>query len=279
MSVYAIGDVQGCYQPLRALLAAIRFDPMRDLLWFTGDLVNRGPQSLEVLRYVKALGDRAVCVLGNHDLHLLAVAAGVAKSKKRDTLEKILSAPDKGELLQWLRSLPLLHHDNQLGYTLIHAGLLPAWTLADAKRLAQEAKDVLRGEVVMNFFHHMYGDLPDHWNENLQGTDRLRVIINAFTRLRYCDLEGNMDLRPTGPPGSQPPDLMPWFQVPGRRSLDLRIVFGHWSTLGLWQGDGVIGLDSGCLWGKSLSAVRLDHDPVKFFSVPCPSCLAPIHDA
>ncbi|MEX2164364.1 MAG: symmetrical bis(5'-nucleosyl)-tetraphosphatase [Sulfuricaulis sp.] len=276
MPVYAIGDVQGCYQPLRALLTEIRFDPTRDSLWFTGDLVNRGPQSLEVLRYVKALSDRAICVLGNHDLHLLAMAAGAAKPKKRDALEKILAAPDKDELLQWLRRRPLLHHDDRLGYTLIHAGLLPAWTLTDAKRLAQEVQDLLRGDLMMDFFHHMYGDLPDHWNENLRGADRLRVIVNAFTRLRYCDLEGNMDLRPKGPPGSQPPDLMPWFQVPGRRSQDLRIVFGHWSALGLWQGDGVIGLDSGCLWGKSLSAVRLDNDPVKFFSVPCPSCLTPL---
>lgn len=276
MPVYAIGDVQGCYQPLRALLTEIRFDPTRDSLWFTGDLVNRGPQSLEVLRYVKALSDRAICVLGNHDLHLLAMAAGAAKPKKRDTLEKILAAPDKDELFQWLRRRPLLHHDDRLGYTLIHAGLLPAWTLIDSKRLAQEAQDLLRGDMMMDFFHRMYGDLPDHWNENLRGADRLRVIVNAFTRLRYCDLEGNMDLRPKGPPGSQPPDLMPWFQVPGRRSQDLRIVFGHWSALGLWQGDGVIGLDSGCLRGKSLSAVRLDNDPVKFFSVPCPSCLAPL---
>jgi len=275
MPVYAIGDVQGCFQPLRALLTEIRFDPRHDSLWFTGDLVNRGPQSLEVLRYVKALNDRVICVLGNHDLHLLAIAAGATKPKKRDTLEKILSAPDKDELLQWLRGRPLLHHDDRIGYTLIHAGLLPAWTLTDAERLAQEAQDVLRGDATMDLFHHMYGDLPDHWNENLRGADRLRVIINAFTRLRYCDLEGNMDLRPKGTPGSQPPDLMPWFQVPGRRSRDLRIVFGHWSTLGLWQGDGVIGLDSGCLWGKSLSAVQLDQDPVKFFSVPCPSRLVP----
>lgn len=279
MSVYAIGDVQGCYQPLLALLTEIRFNPVHDSLWFTGDLVNRGPQSLEVLRYVKTLGSRAICVLGNHDLHLLAVAAGAANSKKRDTLEEILSAPDKDDLLRWLRTLPLLHHDDQLGYTLIHAGLLPAWSLADARRLAQEVQDVLRSDLTMDFFHHMYGDFPDYWNENLQGADRLRVIINAFTRLRYCDLEGNMDLKPKGPPGSQPANLMPWFQVPGRRGQDLRIIFGHWSTLGLWQRDGVIGLDSGCLWGKSLSAVRLDSDPVIFFSVPCPTFQAPHHDS
>ena len=269
MAVYAIGDVQGCYSALMSLLTQVGFNPDRDRLWFTGDLVNRGPQSLEVLRFVKNLGDRAVSVLGNHDLHLLAVAAGAAKHKKRDTLENILRAPDREELLHWLRMLPLLHYDEYLGYALIHAGLLPPWNLADAQRLAHEAESVLRSDDVNVFFHHMYGDLPDRWNENLRGMDRLRVIINAFTRLRFCDLDGNMDLRPKGPPGSQPTDLMPWFQIPGRRSREIKIIFGHWSALGLWDGDGVIGLDSGCLWGHSLSAVRLDSLPLEFFSVGC----------
>ncbi len=273
MAVYAIGDVQGCYIPLQELLTRLHFDPARDYLWFTGDLVNRGPQSLEVLRFVKGLGERAVCVLGNHDLHLLAVAAGKAITKKRDTLVEILCAPDRDELLHWLRSRSLLHHDPDLGYTLIHAGLLPPWNLAQAQRLAQETETMLRGDKHQEFFRHMYGDLPDHWNENLHGFDRLRVIVNAFTRLRYCDLDGNMDLRPKGPPGSQPPDLLPWFQVPERRSRDLKIIFGHWSALGLWRGDGVIGLDSGCLWGRTLSAVRLDVDPVEFISVDCESSI------
>ena len=271
MSVFAIGDVQGCFRALRALLEKICFDAARDQLWFTGDLVNRGPQSLEVLRFVKGLGDRVVCVLGNHDLHLLAVAANAATPKKHDTLDEILRAPDRDELLSWLRTRPLLHHDDHHGYTLIHAGLLPSWDLADVQRLAQEAETVLRSHGAGNLFCRMYGDLPDHWNENLRGMDRLRVIINACTRLRYCDLEGNMDLRPKGPPGSQSPDLIPWFQVPGRRSQGLRIVFGHWSALGLWRGDGVVGLDSGCLWGRALTAVRLDAAPIKFFSVPCES--------
>lgn len=269
MAVYAIGDVQGCYAPLQQLLARLHFDAARDHLWFTGDLVNRGPQSLEVLRFVRDLGDRAVCVLGNHDLHLLAVAAGTAGAKKRDTLDEILRAPDRDELLHWLRSRPLLHHDADLGYTLIHAGLLPPWDLAQAQGLARETETVLRSGRHPEFFRHMYGDLPDHWNENLHGFDRLRVIVNAFTRLRYCDLDGNMDLRPKGAPGSQPPDLVPWFQVPSRRSHGLKIIFGHWSALGLWQGDGVIGLDSGCLWGRALSAARIDAGPVEFFSVAC----------
>ncbi|MDH3514561.1 MAG: symmetrical bis(5'-nucleosyl)-tetraphosphatase, partial [Gammaproteobacteria bacterium] len=240
MAVYVIGDVQGCYRPLMQLLTRLGFDTARDRLWFTGDLVNRGPQSLEVLRFVRELGDRAVCVLGNHDLHLLAVAAGTARLRKRDTFTEILGAPDRDELLRWLRSRPLLHHDSGLGYTLIHAGLLPPWDFAQAQQLAREAETVLQRDDYREFFHHMYGDLPDHWSEGLRGFDRQRVIVNAFTRLRYCDLEGNMDLRPKGPPGSQPPDLLPWFQVPARRSRGLKIIFGHWSTLGLWRGDGVI---------------------------------------
>lgn len=269
MAVYAIGDVQGCYAPLRQLLERLCFDATRDRLWFTGDLVNRGPQSLEVLRFVMGLGERAVSVLGNHDLHLLAVAAGTAKPKKHDTLEAVLRAPDRDELLHWLRARPMLHHDPGLGCTLLHAGLLPGWDLADGARLAREAESVLRGDAHADFSRHMYGDQPDHWNENLQGHDRLRVIINAFTRLRYCDPEGHMDLRPKGPPGSQPPGLQPWFRVPGRRSRELRVVFGHWSTLGPWQGDGVVCLDGGCLWGRTLSAVQLDAGPAEFTGVDC----------
>ena len=271
MALYAIGDVQGCYQALQALLEKLRFDPDRDRLWFTGDLVNRGPQSLEVLRCVKALDDCVTCVLGNHDLHLLAVAANAVRLNKRDTLVDILRAPDRQVLLDWLRARPLLHHDERLGYTLLHAGLPPQWNLEDAQSLAKEVEAALRSHGAADFFQHMYGDLPDHWSENLRGMDRLRVIINALTRLRYCDIEGNMDLRPKGPPGSQPHDLLPWFQVPGRRSRDLQIIFGHWSALGRWQGNGVIGLDSGCLWGRALSAARLDVRPVEFLSVPCES--------
>jgi bis(5'-nucleosyl)-tetraphosphatase (symmetrical) len=269
MAVYAIGDVQGCYSALMKLLDRIDFNPERDRLWLTGDLVNRGPQSLEVLRFVKGLGNSALSVLGNHDLHLLAVAAGVAKPGKHDTLDAILSAPDKMPLLQWLRARPLLHHDAVLGCTLIHAGLLPSWNLATAHRLAREAETLLQSEKANDFFHHMYGDLPDHWNENLKGNDRLRVIINAFTRLRYCDTEGNMDLRLKGSPGSQTPGLLPWFQIPSRASRDNKIIFGHWSTLGLWESNGVICLDSGCLWGGTLTAMRLDTVVTEFFSVDC----------
>jgi len=269
MAVYAIGDVQGQLEPLEALLARIEFRKDRDVLWFTGDLVNRGEQSLEVLRFVRELGERAITVLGNHDLHLLAVAHGRAKLKRHDTLEAVLSAPDCEPLLDWLRARPLLHDDAALGYTLVHAGLLPQWDVADATRLAREVETLLRGQDCGQFLEHMYGNLPDHWNEGLRGVDRARVVVNAFTRLRYCDLEGAMDLRHKGAPGSQPVDLMPWFQVPGRRSAGQRLIFGHWSTLGLYCRDGVIGLDSGCVWGGSLSAVRLDVQPPMFFALPC----------
>jgi bis(5'-nucleosyl)-tetraphosphatase (symmetrical) len=267
MAVYAIGDVQGCYDALQALLEKIRFDPVRDRLWFVGDLVNRGQQSAAVVRFVMGLNE-AVCVLGNHDLHLLAVAADRARARREDTLGEFLSAPDRDPLLHWLRTRPLLHHDAALGYTLVHAGLLPSWDLAIAQELAAEAEAALRGPAVDQLFAHMYGDQPDQWDPTLTGWPRLRVIINAFTRLRFCDSAGRMDLAPKGAPGSQPPGLLPWFQVPGRQSRALRILFGHWSTLGLWNGDGVIGLDSGCLWGGSLTAVQLDGSPA-FFSVPC----------
>ena len=269
MATYAIGDVQGCFGALQALLAAIGFDRHRDTLWFTGDLVNRGPQSLEVLRFVRGLGERAVTVLGNHDLHLLAVAAGASRHKARDTLQDVLAAPDRNELLEWLRRRPLLHHDAALGWLLVHAGLLPQWDLTRALALAEEAQRLLAGTGAAEFFGHMYGDLPDHWRENLQGVERVRVIINACTRLRYCDLEGNMDLRHKGPPGTQPHDLVPWFAVPARRTRSIRVVFGHWSTLGRFQGEGVIGLDTGCVWGGSLTAVRLDGGAPQFASVPC----------
>ncbi len=269
MAVYAIGDVQGCLDPLQRLLERLRFDPAHDTLWFTGDLVNRGPASVGVLRFVRALGARAITVLGNHDLHLLAVASGSEKLKQRDTLEDVLQASDRDELLAWLRGRPLFHHDPTLGCALVHAGLLPQWDAVDAARLAREAEAVI-AERTHEFFQHLYGDLPDHWRDDLHGFERLRVVVNAFTRLRYCDREGRMDLRQKGPVGSQPPELLPWFRLPHRRSANVRLVFGHWSALGLYQGHNVIGLDSGCVWGRALSAVRLDAEPAAFFDVPCP---------
>lgn len=269
MTTYAIGDVQGCFDALQALLEKIRFDSSRDTLWFTGDLVNRGPQSLETLRFVRGLGERAVTVLGNHDLHLLAVAAGTDKRKKQDTLDEILTAPDRDPLLDWLRHRPLLHHDVTLGWTLVHAGLLPQWGLADAQRLAREAEMTLQSGAAGDFLANMYGDLPDRWHENLTGHERLRVIVNTFTRLRYCSPDGKMALSFKGAPGSQPPGWVPWFQAPHRRSSAEHIVFGHWSTLGAHQADGVLGLDGGCLWGRELCGARLEPGVAQILSIRC----------
>lgn len=269
MAVYAIGDIQGCYDELQGLLALIRFDPDKDQVWFTGDLVNRGPASLQVLRAVRALGDSAVTVLGNHDLHLLAVAEGTAPFQGSDTLDDILSAPDRDELLHWLRQRPLLHHDATLNYTLVHAGLAPQWDLATAQACAREVEAALQGGSYRDFFQHMYGNQPDVWRDELAGWERLRFSINSFTRLRYCDADGHYQFKAKGEPGTQPAGFMPWFEVPGRRSRDLRIVFGHWSSLGLYQGSGVIALDTGCLWGDQLTAMRLDGDH-GIFSVDCP---------
>lgn len=273
MAVYAIGDVQGCFDALRALLDKLHYDPAADTLWFTGDLVNRGPQSLEVLRLLTSL-PRLYTVLGNHDLHLLAVAAGQA-ARKNDTFDDVLGAHDREALLGWLRARPLLHHDQQLGYTLVHAGLLPQWDLDTARRLAVEAEHAIAASPHNQLFAHMYGDAPDQWRDDLAGWARLRVIINAFTRLRYCDAQGRMDLQAKSRPGTQPAPLLPWFEVPGRKSRGVRLVFGHWSTLGAGVRDGVLALDSGCLWGGSLTAARLDAEYPEFADVRCAQQQAP----
>ena len=275
MAVYAIGDVQGCFAALQQLLKDINFSPNVDILWFTGDLVNRGPQSAEVIRFVKGLGTRAISVLGNHDLHLLAVAAGKAEIRQRDTITDVLQSQDCDELLGWLRQRPLLHHDADLGLTLIHAGMLPQWDLEMAIRLAREVESALRGPDSDEFFAHMYGNAPRGWHEDLVGWDRLRVIVNAFTRLRYCDHSGHMESGPSGPLGSQPKHLVPWFQLSDRRTKDLTIIFGHWSSLGIWQRDGVIALDTGCVWGRALTAVRVDDGRREFFQTRCPQQQTP----
>lgn len=275
MALYAIGDVQGCFASLLALLERIDFDDTRDRLWFTGDLVNRGPQSLEVLRFVANLGDRAVTVLGNHDLHLLAIALGGARQYPRDTLEAVLRAPDADELLAWLARRPLVHHDPETGYLLVHAGLLPQWDAARARALAREAEDVIRGPHASEFLRCMYGNHPERWDEGLRGWDRLRVVVNAFTRLRFCTEDGRMDFVHDGPPGTQPAGLQPWFRVRARRSRAVHVVFGHWSLLGCYDGDGVTCIDTGCLWGRALTAVRLDRGRREFTSVSCPNYRAP----
>lgn len=259
MAVYAIGDLQGCLDPLRRLLDRVAFDPGRDRLWFTGDLVNRGPASLETLRFVHSLGELAVTVLGNHDLHLLVTAwANSRAKKKRDTLEDILAAPDRDELLEWLRRRPLLHHDPEVDFTMVHAGLPPQWDLGEARAAAAELEAVLGGDRFVDFLRQMYGDRPALWDPALTGMDRLRFIVNAFTRMRYLRPDGSLEFDHKGPADRTGAELVPWFRFPGRRSAGLRIVFGHWSTLGEVAHDGAFSLDTGCVWGGRLTALRLD---------------------
>ncbi len=271
MATYAIGDVQGCSEAFEALLARIAFDPHRDTLWLVGDLVNRGPASVAVLRHVRSLGARARMVLGNHDLHLLAVRVGARAYKDSDTFGDVLEAPDCDELLAWLRRQPLLHHDAKLGFTMVHAGLAPQWDLHDAMRHAAELAAVLRGPRYRTFFEHMYGNGPALWDESLQGWKRLRFITNTFTRIRYCDAGGRLRLKPTGPPACEDPALVPWFAVPERKTRGQRIIFGHWATLqmhaALSPEHGVYHIDSGCVWGGCLTALRLDDE--RYFRVDC----------
>ncbi len=265
MAIYAVGDVQGCHAELVQLLEQIRFDQASDQLWLVGDLVNRGPASLEVLRLVKSLGDSAITVLGNHDLHLLAVAAGAAELNRNDTLGRILAAPDRDELLHWLRNQRLLHV--QGGYVLVHAGLLPQWNAEQALGLAREVETALRGDDYAAFLARMYGNTPHHWDEELSGYKRLRVITNAYTRMRICTPLGEMEFRFKGEVEHIPAGYLPWFDVPGRASADATVIFGHWSALGLLLRDKVIALDTGCLWGGPLSALRLEDR--RLFQVAC----------
>lgn len=256
MATYAIGDLQGCLAPLQRLLKRCAFDPGKDNLWFVGDLVNRGPDSLAVLRFVKSLGDRAVVVLGNHDLHLLTVAAGYVKAHRGDTLDEILNAPDRDELLAWLRFRPMIHR--ALGYTMVHAGLLPRWTIDQAQTYAREVEIALRGPAYLEFLAHLYGNQPNAWRDDLGGWDRLRLIVNAFTRLRICTVDGQLEYAHKGEIADIPAGYMPWSDVPGRRSADETIICGHWSAQGLRLESKLLALDTGCLWGQCLSAVRLE---------------------
>jgi bis(5'-nucleosyl)-tetraphosphatase (symmetrical) len=256
MSTYAIGDVQGCYEPLCRLLENIAFDPARDELWFVGDLVNRGPESWHTLRFIRSLGDKAVVVLGNHDLHLLAVAAGVRKPHRDDTLDGILRAADRDELLAWLRQCKMMHAAH--GYAMVHAGLLPQWDISRALALAAEVENVLRGEHHHDFFQHMYGNTPSTWSDELEGQARLRAITNAMTRLRLCTPEGEMEFGHKTDPEDAPAGYIPWFDVPGRASAGTPIICGHWAALGLMMRSDVLAIDTGCVWGRDLTAVRLE---------------------
>jgi bis(5'-nucleosyl)-tetraphosphatase (symmetrical) len=258
MARYAIGDIQGCCDELKALLARLEFSADRDQVWFVGDLVNRGPQSLETLRFVRALGANATVVLGNHDLHLLALAYGsTRKMKDGDTLDAVLGASDRDQLLEWLLRRPLAVYDEPRGDFLVHAGLVPEWSPRDAAKLAREVEAVLRDDA-RTLFDAMYGNKPNQWDPKLRGMDRLRFVINVFTRMRYVGLDGTVDLKQKGAPGEQEEGLVPWFDAPARASRDVRVVCGHWSTLGLKRRKDLLALDTGCVWGGALTAVNLD---------------------
>lgn len=266
MPTYAIGDIQGCFSALQELLALIKFDAEKDTLWFVGDLVNRGPQSLEVLRFVKSLSDKHQTVLGNHDLHLLALAYGVRQAQAGDTLNAILTAPDREELLTWLRYRPLLVCAEN--YVMVHAGLAPSWNLKQAQQLAREVEQILQSDDAVFFLQNMYGNKPDYWDDNLLGMDRLRCITNYLTRMRLCYPDGRLDLNYKGTLKEKPPELIPWYEVKGRGNADLKIIFGHWAALnGQSSTPNVYALDTGCVWGNSLTALRLSDE--KRFGVDC----------
>jgi bis(5'-nucleosyl)-tetraphosphatase (symmetrical) len=256
MATYAIGDVQGCCSELESLLGKVAFSPGRDKLWLVGDLVNRGPQSLEVLRLVKSLGASAVTVLGNHDLHLIAVAAGCAKPGRGDTLKAILEAPDRTEIIDWLRTRPLAYAE--AGYLMVHAGVLPQWSVEDVVRFAGEVAAALASSSYASFLAQMYGDQPRAWDDKLKGMDRLRVIVNALTRMRFATRSGEIELEQKGGPDRAPKGYRPWFDVPDRKTAGVTMVCGHWSALGFVQRPDLIALDSGCVWGGCLTAVRLE---------------------
>lgn len=259
-----IGDVQGCLEPLQRLIDILPVGS-DDQLWFTGDLVNRGPQSLEVLRLIRSLSPQARTILGNHDLHLLCVAEGYAQQHRGDTLDPILTAPDRVELLNWLRKQPLALYED--GYLMVHAGVFPSWTAEQTVTLAQEVQRFLSGPHYRDFLAVMYGNQPDRWDDSLRGLDRLRAIINALTRMRLCTPDGTMNFSHKGERHDAPPGTLPWFDVTDRATRDDTVIFGHWSALGLMIQPNLLGVDTGCLWGRTLTAVRLEDRAV--FSVPC----------
>ncbi|MCW5602252.1 symmetrical bis(5'-nucleosyl)-tetraphosphatase [Nitrosomonas sp.] len=265
MATYAIGDLQGCHEAFQQLTELIGFNVTKDKLWLVGDIVNRGTGSLALLRFIMKLGDSAVLVLGNHDLHLLLVAEGFAQQRSGDTLQEILEAPDRQTLLSWLRQQRLFYAEDE--YALVHAGLLPSWHIAQAAELAQEVETVLRGEKYHELLLRMYGDEPNCWSDNLEGYDRLRVIINAMTRLRICTPDGRMEFSYKGQLQTIPSGYLPWFEAPQRASSSATVVFGHWSALGLQVRDNILALDTGCLWGGQLTAIRLEDR--RIFQVPC----------
>ncbi|VAW62587.1 Bis(5'-nucleosyl)-tetraphosphatase, symmetrical [hydrothermal vent metagenome] len=269
MATYAIGDIQGCYQQLKALLLKLKFNSDKDKLWFAGDIVNRGPDSLRTLRFIRSLEDNAITVLGNHDLHLLAVANGRRKQGKKDTIQPILNASDSEQLIDWLRHRPLVHYQKKNHVCLVHAGIHPRWNLNETLAFSKEMETILQSSKSHEFFHHMYGDTPSKWSNNLTGWDRLRFITNCFTRMRYINDDFKLCLKEKGAPGKQDSNIHPWFEFE-RKEPDLNIVFGHWSTLKDPKLKYLHPLDTGCLWGGELTALKINNKLKKMISVSCP---------
>lgn len=269
MSTYAIGDIQGCMEPLQCLLREIQFDPSKDYLWLAGDLINRGPDSLAVLRCLYTLRERIIFVLGNHDLHFLAIAAGQRRPGKSDTLNELLNAKDAQPLIDWLLTGKLLHHDKNLGFTMVHAGIPPQWNLAQAQGFAGEVEKVLQSDNPYDYLAAMYGNSPSLWSDNLTGLDRLRIITNYFTRMRFCTAAGELELETKSSALVPPPGYLPWFAHTNRKTSENKIIFGHWAALeGKTEIPGTYALDTGCVWGGSLTALRLEDE--KFFTCDCP---------
>ncbi len=267
MATYAVGDIQGCLDELLRLLDKVQFSD-QDQLWLTGDLVNRGPRSLDTLRFVKQLGDQAKVVLGNHDLHLLAMAYNGSRKSNKDTLDEILNATDRDELLDWLRRQPLLYRDRHLKFTMVHAGIPPSWKLKHAETYAREVEQVLQGEHICDFFAHMYGNQPERWSPDLEGWDRLRCITNYLTRMRFCDAQDKLELKTKSSPFAPPSGFLPWYAHKKRATAKKRILFGHWASLeGNADTENVYALDTGCVWGGTLTALRLEDQ--RLFSVKC----------
>jgi bis(5'-nucleosyl)-tetraphosphatase (symmetrical) len=267
MTIYAVGDLQGCLQPLQTLLSHVKFNVDKDKLWIAGDMVNRGPESLKVLRYLYHLRDNLEVVLGNHDLHLLAVAAGHRKASPSDTLDEILTAKDRDTLLEWIRQQSLLHHDEQLGYTMVHAGIPPQWSLTDAIQYAKEVESVIQGNKINKYLKNMYGNVPDRWDDQLKGKERWRLITNYLTRMRFCTHTGKLELNTKAGVDSAPIGYLPWFEHEKRKTSEDKIIFGHWAALeGKADNKNIFAIDTGFVWGGQLTLMRLDDE--KLFSTP-----------
>ncbi|HED14765.1 MAG TPA: symmetrical bis(5'-nucleosyl)-tetraphosphatase [Gammaproteobacteria bacterium] len=268
MTIYAIGDVQGCYTALSKLLDKLA-PTTQDQLWFVGDLVNRGPQSLQVLRLLRSLGKQVITVLGNHDIHLLCVARGARPASNKDTLDALLLAPDRDQLLDWLSHKPLFYFDPAINTGLVHAGVLPHWDLHHCLQYSASVSQILASNPTFEQLQELYGNHSNTTSNLSPLAQHLRMLVNVFTRIRYCKANGSLDLLHKGPLGSQTPGLLPWFDLPNRKTADIRLVFGHWSALGLYQRPSLLGLDSGCIWGGKLTAARLDTTRVTMVNVPC----------